>query len=408
MKQWIIVITLLLISMVTQAQDIGIDYFIQREEAAASFTEEQGFRTFDAVPEYLIAGWNTSGKYFMTYFDDPERLGEMAILSDYRTPESFPMVTDMWISLSNPIDFGAETLTFIVYTDEMLVSEDEQGIAILHSEVYKWAFDEGLSAITQVGVIPYGVGCGGGGVYSALAWIYNAEVRADTTGQYNRKVLAVTPHGIVHTNSCTAIRTYLTDPATTGFVELSDNLRWATISPDDQWVAGTSGNQLQLIDLKTLDIMIIAEPDAPVYSITWAADSSAFYYVTRTTDGEFLPFDDPNNVLDTIEETLFGNAPQAKDLIQWESSINRYALEVGKSSEIYRADAYAIGNMTWVDDTLVFNQIGHPTVWLQAIIDGGDGLDSSLIPVTLMQLDTQTGDATELGNDFRGIWVRPR
>lgn len=411
MKRWFIFIALFIVSSTIQAQDIGIDYFIQRENEAASFTAEQGFRTFATMPDYLIAGWNTSGKYFMTYFDDPERLGEMVILSDYRTPESFPMVTDMWISLSNPIDFGAEALTFMVYTDDMLVSEDEQGIGILRANVYDWAFDEGLSAITPLGSIPYGVGCGGGGVFSALTQIYNTEVRGDTTTEFNsrhRKVLASTPYGIVHSNSCTAIRTYLTDPETVEFVELSDNLRWPVISPDGAKVAGTSGNQLQVVDLETLDITDVFEADAPIVSITWSEDSSQLYFVARQTNGDLLPFEDPDHMLDTIKETLFENAPKPDELLRWGSAVYRYDFNTEPAQLLYNVDAYAIGNMTWVDGTLVFNQIEHPTAWLQAIIDGGDPYDSRLIPVTLIQFDVESREATVLGDDFRGVYVRPR
>lgn len=406
-KQWMVMLVVCVLASTANAQDLGFDYIVQRGEQSITMFGEREF-VGNARSEYLIKGWNPSGRYFMNYYVNPDDQSVMLFLNDYTVPEAFPIFNETIISYNYPTYFGDERLLFIELVQDILVSEDEQGIGILRVNLYEWMINGSQSDINLIGTIPYGIGCGGSGVRSTLDHVYSLEVKGDTFGEYNRDILAPTPYGIVHTNSCTAIRTYLTDPATTEFVELSDNLRWATVSPDGNWVAGTSGNQLQLIDLKTLDITVIAEPDAPVYSITWAADSSVFYYVARATDGEFLPFDDPNNALGSLDPVYEVVNPKAKDLIHWESSINRYALAVGKSSEIYRADAYAIGNMTWVDDTLVFNQIGQPTAWLQAIIDGNDGLDRSLIPVTLIQLDTQNGDATELGDDFRGIWVRPR
>ena len=38
------------------------------------------------------------------------------------------------------------------------MSEDEQGLGVIRMNMYEWAFEEGLSAVTSVGTIPYGCG----------------------------------------------------------------------------------------------------------------------------------------------------------------------------------------------------------------------------------------------------------
>lgn len=407
MKKLLLVLSFCLVVITAQAQELPFDYVVNRGEQSITWFEGREF-VGNLYSTYLVQGWNPSGRYFMHYYDDPNQQSDVLLLNDNRTPEAFSYSNrDIIVGANYPAYFGDERLLFIELTQNMLVSEDEQGLSVMRFNLYEWLFDESIN-VTQIGTIPYGVGCGGSGIRSAIDIVYSNEVNGDTSGEYNRKVLAPTPYGIVHVNSCTAIRTYLTNPETTEFVELSDNLRWATVSPDSQWVTGTNGNILEIINLETMEIIPVFEPDAPVYSVTWLDDSSGFYYVMRETNGQPLPVDDPDNVLATVEETLYGNAPDPEDLLQWTTSIYRYDIEENVSIEMYRADAYAIGSMTWIDDTLVFNQIEYPTTWLQAIVDGGNPYDSNLIPVTLMQLDVNSGEATTLGDNFRGIWVRPQ
>ncbi len=410
MKKLIVLVIVCLMSIAVNAQDVAFPYVTYHEP-----TNSMIFVHDDEILNFLsmrstdkILGWNTDGRYFGSIIRDPENDGKITlILTGLDTAEYFPLVTDIPINTSNPIYLGEDSVIFSDRTDDLLISEDEQGIGVIRFALYEWKFKEDESAVTPVGSIPFGLGCGGGGIRNTIDRVYGAEVGGDTSGEYNRQVFVPTPYGIVHSNSCTAIRTLLTDPETLESIELGDNLRWAVVSPDGNWVTGAMGNQLILINLETLEITEITTADAPIYSVTWSDDSESFYYVARTTNGELLPINDPDGVLDEYDPIMTVQNPRPQDALQWESTIYHYNLTTAKSVEIYRANAYAIGRMTAIDDTLIFSQIETPLVWMQASIANPPNLDASLIPVTLWQLDTTTGDSVQMADDLRGILVQP-
>ena len=61
-----------------------------------------------------------------------------------------------------------------------------------------------------------GVGCGGSGVRNPIDSVYSLEVGGDSSGEYNQKVFVPTPHGIVHSNGCTAISHSVDESRNTG------------------------------------------------------------------------------------------------------------------------------------------------------------------------------------------------
>jgi len=410
MKKLIVLAIVCLMSLTVHAQDMDVPYVTYHEPTDSMiYVHDDGILNFLSM-RYTdkILGWNSDGQYFGSIIRDPENDGKITlILTGLDTAEFFPLVTDIPINTSNPIYLGADRVIFSDWTDDLLISEDEQGIGVIRFALYEWKFKEGESAVTPAGSIPFGLGCGGSGIRNTVDSVYSAEVGGDTSGEYNRQVFVPTPYGIVHSNSCTAIRTYLTNPDTLESIELGDNLRWTVVSPDGNWVTGTMDNQLVLVNLETLEITDITIADAPIYSVTWASDSESFYYVARTTTGEQLLINDPDAVLDDYDPIMTVQNPRPQDALQWDSTIYRYHLVTDKSAEIYHASAYAIGRMTAVNESLIFSQIETPLVWIQASIANPPNLDASLIPVTLWQLDTMTGDSVQLEDDLRGILVQP-
>lgn len=389
------------------AQESDIAYVIQKDERMI-YVGERDIDMSEALWDWNVRGWNPTGDYFMTLIQDPnDPSREIMLIHDLTVPEAFPLQTDIDFGITNVMSFGTNSVLFTEWTEDMILLEDEQGIGVIRINVYEWAFEEGLSAVEPIGSVPYGIGCGGSGIRSTLDNVYRREVKGDTYGEYNRRVFTSTPHGIVHSNSCTAICTMVTNPDTANAFEIGSNLRWSVVSPDGNWVAGTEGNTLVLGDLLTFATSEIYESDAPVHSMTWSADSQHLYFVGRTLTDELLTANTLDDILPTLDPNRI-DFPVENDFYRWQSTIYHYDRDTETLTALHEADAYAIGQMTLVNDSLVFNQIGHPTAWLQAFIDDGDFYDPNLIPVTLWQLDLMTGDATQVGEDLRGIWVQPR
>ena len=407
-KKSLMIVILFLISSMSYAQEVNFSYMIQRDGKLV-YVGERDIIVSDGLPDYRLKGWNTDGRYFITIIPDPNDINkEIILLHDLTVPESFPLITDIDVDAVNPIYFGTDRVLFTETTPELLVSEDEQGLGVIRMNVYEWAFEEGSSAVTLIGSIPYGVGCGGGGVRNPLDSVYSLEIGGDSSGEYNQIVFVPTPHGIVHSNGCTAIRTLLTNPETLESIELSDNLRWSAVSPNGDWVVGSSGNQLQLINLETLEIKDIATADAPIISSTWTSNSGGILYVVRSTSGESLPIHDPDGVLDAYDPDMTVQNPRPEDALQWESTIYRYDILTEGTIELYRAPAYAIGRMTRVEDNLIFSQIETPLAWVQASVADPPNLDTSLIPITLWQFNVMYSEAIQIADDLRGVRVQPK
>lgn|GEM_PF-5991964 len=409
MKKWTALIAVLLLSSTVAAQELFLSYIIVREGALIYVGSEREITVRETMDSVSLIGWNPSGRYFMNIlrnFDDGTGARDVILLNDLTVPESFPLMTDIPFYSSNLFYFGDNTLLFTEYSDVLIVSEDEQGLGVIQMNLYQWDFNESQSSVTEIGGIPYGVGCGGGSFPNALDRAYNEEAHGDTYGQYNQKILTPTPYGIVHSNSCTAIRTLLTQPETLDSVELGDNLRWSEVSPDRQFVIGTSGSNFTLINLETLEETVIFTADAPIYSSIFSRDSQHIYFVARTTDGDRLDIDGLDAYLENYDMYSFDPAPE--DALLWQSTLYDYDISTGELTELYSAEAYALANLTVVGDSLYFSQIETPQAWLQAFVDDPDTADSALIERSYYLLSFADNTLTQLEDNLAGAFIQPQ
>ncbi len=249
-----------------------------------------------------------------------------------------------------------------------------------------------------VGAVPYLTGCGGGGL-NAIEQVYFHEADAAPKMGIHRGVLHLTPYGIVHSNSCIAVTTLLTDPQTGASVELGTDLSYVTVSPDGTRAAGISGGWLTVVDLETQQAQTLETRVMPHSRIIWSRDDpNVLYFNGRVTTAKTLP-------VSAEQRAAFGAAIGDMPLTVYDSMIVRYNLATGDETLLYRGEAYAIGRMYLTDaNELVFSQINTPRAWFETMLAGTitaptDGQD--YLSVSLMRLDLTSGAAQLAVPDVR-------
>jgi hypothetical protein len=285
-----------------------------------------------------------------------------------------------------PPSFDADNSQLLYFKDTMPPGNTEDN----RVGIYSYNLAGNLDA-TQFATVDLGAGCGGGSSFPA-DWLY-----WDETGGLGgfHPVLESTFAGIVYSKDC-GYSTALLDRATHEEVSLG-NLSRVAISPDQTELAAItylpanrSREELVVIDLATLATTLVGTTEIPDQVVWGAAESSELFYSTRQMTNIMPEF------FSTELARLDAMLDNRNQLNLWEVSIHRVELRANIDSEIYRADAYAIGKLMAVSDSnaLLFSQIGNAREWFAQVASGR--LDHSdpvqyedsgaLVPVHLFRL----------------------
>ncbi|MBC7810762.1 MAG: hypothetical protein H7175_06435 [Burkholderiales bacterium] len=266
-----------------------------------------------------------------------------------------------------------------------------------------YTFDLATNTAAQITTVDIGEGCGGGSSFPG-DWRYWNET--DGFGGFH-SVLELTPFGLVYSKDC-GYSTALLNVETGEEVSLGSISR-VSVSPDGTQAAGITylsgdrtSEQLAVVDLASGAVTTLETPAIPD-QVTWGANSNELLYSTRQMTDQMIPTTD--EAFERIN-TVLGTSGQVH---VWASSIHRFDLASNTDTEVYLADAYAIGWMSAASDgTLNFSQIANAEALLEAI--GAGTLDQSdpaaftasinLVPVELFTLPLDGSDAQLIGTDL--------
>ncbi|MBW4437703.1 MAG: SH3 domain-containing protein [Pleurocapsa minor GSE-CHR-MK-17-07R] len=276
---------------------------------------------------------------------------------------------------------------------------------IVYERALGLALDGPINPARDLGRITVGISCGGGFPYPGdIVWFNEVG--------YNGRAfrIALTDYGLLHTGDCAGTTTRLTDLTSGTSIEIGTNLSQAALSPDGQRVAGVvsatepnNPDRLQIVDLETLESIIIEPADTP-QRIAWATDGSGLlYYSTRL-------FAEPIDITGVPNTPYLGSTT---DLVAHITSI--YAIDPDTLETQVLLDGgyfWDIGRLLPAPDgNLFFSTIPNGDAWVEALRDGtaatGDGSFEAWVrdyfPVSLWVtnpfLDSPT-DVTLLGENM--------
>jgi dipeptidyl aminopeptidase/acylaminoacyl peptidase len=296
--------------------------------------------------------------------------------------------------------------TRILYTQFSTESQPENGIYkvdVISAPVF------GRGPTITAGTFDMGVGCGGGSNIPA-DWVYNAETEG--FGGFSL-VLEETSFGIIHSAECGGSRTSLLNPETGEDTLISENFGRVKVSPDRTKAAGIELNvrvendeviresRLLIVDLATREISELAishEPD----QLAWSADGSKIFYSAKEATGDLYADLAPEQrtALDTALGFSYGELPS------YTSSIWQIDLASGEETQVLRGDAYAVGRMIAVDESLYFSLIPNLGAWVEALISGNIRFDSDFnqqlqyVLPTVHRVDLTMGEISEVGTNL--------
>jgi hypothetical protein len=271
------------------------------------------------------------------------------------------------------------------------------------------SYDLASATSAQVTSVEMGEGCGGGSSFPA-DWLY-----WDETGGLGGldSVLSMTFTGIVYSKDC-GNSTVLLDRTTHEEISLG-NLSRVAVSPDGMRLAGISyqpgdrtTEQIVVIDLTSRETAPMETTEIPDQVAWGEAGTNELFYTTRQMTDNAPEFS--NEDLERLDAVL-DNQDQ---LNLWEVSIHHLDLDTNTDTEIYRAEAYAVGRLLPVPgaDALLFSQVANAERWLTEV--GAGRLDNSdperyqasenFILVQLFRLPTG-GELELLGEDLHRVAV---
>lgn len=243
------------------------------------------------------------------------------------------------------------------------------------------------------GMFVFGVGCGGGSSFPG-DWLRGSETGMGTS--LGPQVMQATPWGLLHTVNCVGRGIALLDPAADTDTPLGDFAR-AVVSPDGSKVAVVSidmstielSTRLSVIDLTTRQQTILGTADQPD-QLAWG-HSGELYYSTRK----------PGRTLDLSPEALqnLTNMGFPTPITLRNISIHRVDVTAQTDTEIFAAEAYAVGRMfSTPDNLLYFSVIPNGEQWFQGTA-GGDPM--AAFPMALLSIPGGGGQSQVVGVGVR-------
>lgn len=246
-------------------------------------------------------------------------------------------------------------------------------------------------------------GCGGGTSHPAEGDYYIET----SLGGY-REVFTLTAYGLVHDGQCIGAEVTLTNLETGEATRLAGGgLVKAIVSPDGSRVIGLKDGQLTLVNLQDMSVSQIASSVRPDQYI-WVDDNRLIISSYVDSGDLFEPY--------TAEEIARIESAMAYDveaLPRHSVSIHSLDIASGEETQLYTADAFAIGRMALRDNWLIFSQVENAERWLQGMADGtitfenNFELSQDTVYTQIFALDLSSLEASLLLNDAHQMIVAP-
>ncbi|TVR20623.1 MAG: hypothetical protein EA396_10175 [Anaerolineaceae bacterium] len=296
--------------------------------------------------------------------------------------------------------------TAVIYTADPAHDRivETGGRPMLPVTVYRAGIDDG--AVSALGEVMVGVGCGGGSPFPMDA-VYNKEAGFGGRGL----IMADTPHGLLYSMSCTGIGLGVFDTASGESRGLGDGLSRPQLSPDGGRVLASDelGGGLVILNLADGGQQTVGT-SAPVDQIAWNTDGGAIFYSTRTLSAEALP-------LSAEEAGAVANALglPPDGVPQYQVSVRRLDPASGAESVIFSEPAWAIGRMTGAGGAVFFSVISNGETWVEALANGtvdpfapdSFGQAWRSVEITVLRVAEGGGDAVALARGAHQMTLRP-
>lgn len=255
----------------------------------------------------------------------------------------------------------------------------------------------------EIGTIRFGLGCGGGSPYPMDA-VYNIETGfggSDLT-------FAVTPSGIVHSTNCAGRGLALLNTTNGEITDLGGDLTRAKVSPDGARVVAITGGSVVIVNLETGGRQTISTAHSPD-QVAWGGDGNSIVYSTRILQDGPLP-------LSEQERVIF-----AERMGMAEVSIPHYSVRVGRvalsggETDLYSGPGWAVGRLFVAGGNLYFSVVPNGEGWVEAVTTGeidtttqaGVVGERATVPVTLLRVSINGGEATEIATDITQATLHP-
>jgi hypothetical protein len=351
--------------------------------------------------------WGPQGNTLAFTMPNPD--GTLSLMLTDRAG-SEPVQLASGVAFGFPISFTAEGEILYAVSTQQYVEGAVNGGAGEVIELYTVAPQVG-AAPELIGSLTFGVGCGGGSSIPA-DWMYWTETGTNPGG--SSLVLALTPHGLVHSINCTGVGTALLDLASGESTPLGTDLGAVKVSPDGSQVVGVNNavpwqgtGQTVQVDVATGTVTTLSTSGTPD-QLVWSADGGSVFYSTRRESGETVAMTPEQQ--QQVTEALGLMEPVTLPL--WTASIHRLDLAIGQDTELYSTGAYAIGRMLPTPDgsALIFSQIPNLEAWAQTLASGqiadiwsqeGQAQLLGTVAVDLLRLDLNSGAVDPVGTGMQ-------
>jgi hypothetical protein len=316
--------------------------------------------------------WDAEGRYLAFTRHDLASNTSRLLLFDAQANTLFPLADGLITGFPPAFTRDNSGLLYISKTGSPPEIADElsdtqlQPSPEITGEIYRIQLQP--AAIPElVGEFPYAIGCAGG-ITNSLSWAYAQET--ETTPGWGHLILAETPYGILHSESCSGRRTALLDPVTGEDRSLLTNLLRLFLSPDRSQAIAIQNDDdtpMVLIDLASGETAPLPV-NQTIFDMVWYDNDTVFYSAQRGTEAEW--------------------------------GIWKLELTAQRSGILYRArDTRLLARLTATADGsgLYFSQIVEPA----------DTQHDTPITVNLLRLDLQTGAAETIGSDIHKATIHP-
>jgi hypothetical protein len=376
--------------------------FIENNNLFIQLDEFSAIQVTQIEPQFgtvVDAQWNNDGtKVVYIAYNYVEQFVSTLNVYDIQSNTSFVLANNPEAGFNVNITSNDEALF-------ALISAPGSDPTTYELSFFTSALTEG-TPLNQVGVVKYGVGCGGGSPFPADS-VYSSETKGFAGFTL---LLEQTPSGIVYSNNCGGIGADLLNPDGT-VTSLNSAISRVKISPDRTRIAGISyidgvkQQAVTVVDIATGESTDYAL-DVDVDQLTWIADSS-IAYSSITQNGQLVEGDDL-----TAANIAMGFDPSfgLMEFPKFAVTVSRLSLTDGASTPLYSGDGYAVGRMQTVGDLLYVSVVSNMEDYVAGLLDGTYSVNNPLftdpievVTVPVFAVNLTDNSVTQVSENLTGL-----
>ena len=358
----------LLLALPTLAQQIPPATRLAFVQNKALYTLEPTSTTpvlVDSAPTYdYSAVWSPdSTKLAYVASADGQEFSEMKTLKVWDGTQALDIVTNFKSASGMPINWTSDgKIVYFVATPEFIDAGQRMEVYIVDAAA-------GAAPELVSNQVTIGAGCGGSSSIPMdwATWVEN--------GFGGRPLIQLTDYGLVYPSICAGGRGALFRTFSNELTPFADGkLSDMALSADQRSLAGLVGDDagntsLVVVNLETMEEKTIPTQRSPL-QVVWGADGS-LYYASSTEAGNLLT-GLTDEQLRTFSTALGipADVPVETKLARNSLSISRIAADGTESLVAEGGDAYTIGRMQVVGNTLYVSTISNGADWVKAVLDG--------------------------------------